>query len=87
MVHAHPMRSPKWATERSTKRAKRSGASSASNAPRVASHLGLVKWWKVTTGTIAPLVTSRADPPVVVERAERELAFGGLDPAPLERNR
>ena len=37
---------------RATKRAKRSGASGASQPPRAASHSGVVKWWNVTTGTI-----------------------------------
>ena len=52
MVQAQPMRSPRYAVARSTKRAKRSGASGASHPPRAVSHSGVVKWWKVTTGRI-----------------------------------
>ncbi len=52
MVQAHPTRSPRCAAARLTKRAKRSGASGASQPPRAASHCGEVKWWKVTTGRI-----------------------------------
>ena len=52
MVQAHPIRSPRYAVERSTKRAKRSGASGASQPPRAVSQRGVVKWWNVTTGRI-----------------------------------
>ena len=52
MVQAQPMRSPRWAAARRTKRAKRSGASGASQPPRAESQRGVVKWWKVTTGAI-----------------------------------
>ena len=50
-VHAQPTRSPRCAATRSQNRAKRSGASSASQPPRPASQRGMVKWWRVTTGT------------------------------------
>ena len=51
-VQARPITSPRWATARSQKRAKRSGASGDSHPPRAASQRGVVKWWKVTTGSI-----------------------------------
>ena len=43
MVQAHPMRSPRYAVDRSTKRANRSGASGDSQPPRAVSHSGVVK--------------------------------------------
>ena len=85
MVQAHPIRSPRWAPARSTNRANRSGASSASKPPRAASHVGLVKWWNVTTGTIPRSWQPAHMPPVVVQRCHRELSLGRFDAAPLQR--
>ena len=52
IVQAQPIRSPRWAAARVTNRANTWGASGASQPPRAASQVGVVKWWKVTTGVM-----------------------------------
>ncbi len=51
-VHAIPTMSPIAAALIAQKRAKSSGESGDSQPPLSESHLGLVKWWKVTIGRI-----------------------------------
>ena len=73
------------AAARSQKRAKASAVAGSVQPPRAATQRGVVKWWNVTIGSMPALVAGRAHAAVVIERGARELAFLGLDAAPLER--
>ena len=50
-VQAQAMASPRWAAARPQKRAKRSAVAGSAQPPAAATHRGVVKWWKVTTGS------------------------------------
>ena len=68
-----------------TKRAKRSGASGASQPPRAASQQRRGEVVEGDDGDDPVAVAGGADAPVVLERRQRELTLRGLDAAPLER--
>ena len=53
--------------------------------PRSATQRGVVKWWKVTIGSMPCARSAVALAAVVVDGGGRPLALLGLDPAPLDR--
>ena len=51
-VQALAIASPRWPAARSQKRANRSAVAGSVQPPAAATQRGLVKWWKVTTGSM-----------------------------------
>ena len=58
---------------------------SLSQPPSAVSQRGVVKWWKVTTGSTPRSRKPEALASVVVQGGPGDLALGRLDPAPLDR--
>ena len=85
IVHAHPMRSPRWRRARVTKRANDLGRVRGLPPAARGEPCRGREVVEGHHGGDAPLAARRADPAVVVECGDGELALGGLDPAPLER--
>ena len=84
IVQAQPMRSPRWAAARETKRAKTSAASVGLPPPPIGEPGRGREVVECHDRGDAPLAAGRTDAAVVVERSEGELALGRLDAAPLE---
>ena len=86
MVQARVITSPERpGHHRRQKRPKRSTAAPLSQPPWAASQRGVVKWWKVTTGSMPRSRSVAAQPSIVLQRGPRDLPLGGFDPAPFDR--
>ena len=85
MVQPHPTRSPRCATTRSQRRAKRSGASGCFPPSTGRQPSGRREMVKGDEGDEPTFPAPRALPAIVLQCGDRPLVLFGLDPTPLDR--
>ena len=85
MVQARAMTSPSASATTVQNRPKRSTAAPLSHPPWAVSQSGVVKWWKVTTGSTPRVAQPEALTAVVGQGGPGDLALGRLDAAPFHR--